>query len=374
MLGVWRWLYKSLFLEPLALIMAIASISGAFLLIILYESVFVGESAQIVSYVKNVKADIWVMQKGVSNMHMATSFLPDWKERQIGEIEGVAQIDSILYLNTVVGSGEGRWFSYVVGIKDSAVLGGPWSMVAGKRLPEPGEVVVPEVFAKMSDIAIGGQLKVTDKELTVVGLSEGTFSMANSVIFINKYDLEEIMSALDITSFILVKGDDLTDSVRLAKEIEHQLDNVSALPAEKFLTNDWKMAMQMGTETIAMMNFIGGGLAILLVSFTIYTMVARQRRELAAAKAIGLTNRMLYLGVVLQALAITLCGVFLAFILAAVIVPVLSDIVPAINMKLSVETLFRITLIGFLIAIVSALAPTTQIARIDAITAFQSRG
>lgn len=374
MLAVWRWLFKSLFLEPLALIMAIASISGAFLLIILYESVFVGESAQIVSYVKNVKADIWVMQKGVSNMHMATSFLPDWKEQQIGEIEGVAQIDSILYLNTVVGSGEGRWFSYVVGIKDSAVLGGPWSMVAGKRLPEPGEVVVPEVFAKMSDIAIGGQLKVTDKELTVVGLSEGTFSMANSVIFINKYDLEEIMSALDITSFILVKGDDLTDSVRLAKEIEHQVDNVSALPAEKFLTNDWKMAMQMGTETIAMMNIIGGGLAILLVSFTIYTMVARQRRELAAAKAIGLTNRMLYLGVVLQALAITLCGVFLAFILAAVIVPVLSDIVPAINMKLSVETLFRITLIGFLIAIVSALAPTTQIARIDAITAFQSRG
>ena len=87
-----RWMIKSLFLEPLTLIVAITSAASAFLLIIMFEGIFAGESEQIVAYVRNVKADVWVMQRGVSNMHMATSYLPDWKVRQVSELPGVAGV------------------------------------------------------------------------------------------------------------------------------------------------------------------------------------------------------------------------------------------------------------------------------------------
>jgi putative ABC transport system permease protein len=320
-----RWIIKSLLLEPLNLLMAIGSAAGAFLLILLFEGIFVGESEQIVAYVRNVKADVWVMQRGVSNMHMATSFVADSKIKQIREIPGVADVDAILYLNTVVGSGEARWFSYVVGLNSPAPLAGPWAMAAGESQPSSGEVVIPDVFSGMSDLAIGDSLKVIDRELTIVGLSSDTFSMANSVIFISKDDLEDIMSSFDIASYILVTAEEGVSPVELANLIEGRVDKVDALPSDQFVANDRQMAMQMGTETIALMTGIGASLAVILVAFTVYSQVVRQLRELAVAKAIGVSNRALYIGIVLQAVSITLTSVIVATVLALVLMPMLTS-------------------------------------------------
>ena len=46
------------------------------------------------------------MQRGVSNMHMALFYRPDWKVRQVRELPGVAGVEAILYLNTVVEVGD----------------------------------------------------------------------------------------------------------------------------------------------------------------------------------------------------------------------------------------------------------------------------
>jgi putative ABC transport system permease protein len=367
---VLRWLFKSLFLEPLMLLVAVGSASSAFLLILLFEGIFVGESEQIVAYVSNVKADVWVMQRGVSNMHMATSYLPEWKVRQVRELNEVADVDAILYMNTVVGTGKHRWFSYVVGLDVPARLAGPWSMAEGKAQPSAGEVVVPEVFARMSDLDIGGKLRVTDRELIIVGLSRDTFSMANSVIFVNKVDLEDIMSSFDIASFMLVTSKGSIPADELAVLIEQQVEKVAALPASQFLLNDKRMAMQMGAETIALMTGIGGVLAVLLVAFTVYSQVVRQRRELAVAKAIGATNQALYFGIVLQSVLITVVSVILATLLAALLMPVLSNLIAAITMKLAAESVAKIAFTGLLVSVVSALIPAHQIGRVDPMTAF----
>jgi putative ABC transport system permease protein len=369
-----RWMLKSLLLEPLMLMIAIASAASAFLLIIMFEGIFAGESEQIVAYVRNVKADVWVMQRGVANMHMATSYLPDWKVRQVQELQGVEAVDAILYLNTVVEAGEHRWFSYVVGLDVPAAYAGPWAMSVGRDQPAVGEVIVPEVFAHMAQLEIGSQLRITDQEFTIVGLSRETFSMANSVIFINKIDMEDIMSSFDISSFMLVKTTPGVTPGELVETIEREIDNVHALTAQQFLINDKKMAMQMGTDTIALMTLIGGALAILLVAFTIYSQVARQRRELAVAKALGATNGALYASVVFQAIAITLTSVILATLVAALLMPVLSKLIPAVTMRLTVASVSKIAVAGVFVAITASLMPARQIARLDPVSAFQSGG
>jgi putative ABC transport system permease protein len=366
-----RWVMKELLLEPLIMFISIASSASAFLLVIMFEGIFVGESEQIVAYVRNVNADVWVMQRGVSNMHMATSYLPDWKVRQVREMPEVHDVNAILYMNTVVEAGDQRWFSYVVGLDVPARFAGPWAMATGRDQPAPGEVVVPDVFAKMTNLDIGGTVRVTDRDFTIVGLSEGTFSMANSVIFVNKIDLEDIMSSLDIASFMLVKAKPGVAVEELANKIEREVDKIHALPAGQFLINDKRMAMQMGTDTIALMTTIGGSLAVLLVAFTIYTQVARQRRELAVAKALGVTNRALYASVAMQAIGITLASVILATLIAAVLMPALSVMIPAVTMRLSAMSIIKIAGLGLLVAIVSSLLPARQIARVDPVSAFQ---
>ena len=212
----------------------------------------------------------------------------------------------------------------------------------------------------------------TDREFEIVGLSLGTFSIANPVLFVTKIDLEDIMQSLDIVSFVLVKAAAGVDSATLAARIEEAVDNVHALPAEQFVANDRRMALQMGVETIALMTVIGGVLAALLVAFTVYSQVARQRRELAVAKALGVTNASLYCSVVVQAVAITIAGVVFAVALLAAAVPLTTLMLPQVTLLLTPSSVVQIGLIGVAVAAIASLLPARQIARVDPVSAFHA--
>jgi putative ABC transport system permease protein len=367
-----RWTFKSLVSEPLSFLASLAATSCAFLLVILFEAMFTGEAEQIVAYVRNAGADVWVMQRDVANMHMATSYMQDWKVKQVEEVEGVSEVDSILYLYTVVEAEERPWFAFIVGLDPPARLAGPWAMVGGRGMPERGEAVVPAVFAEMYGLSLGGQLRIADHEFTVAGLSDGTFSMANSVIFVPKNDLEDVMSSLDIVSYVLVKAGPGVDPASLAARIKSEVEEVNALTYGEFLHNDREMAMQMGVEIIAMMTMVAGALAVLLVAFTIYSHTDRRRRELAVVKALGAGNSALYLSAAVPAIVLSLAGVVTAVGAAWVLVPAVKSLVPIVTLKVTGSAVLRAGAAGVIVAIFASLAPVRRIAGIDPVSAFHS--
>lgn len=369
---MWRWTLKSLVAEPLTLLVSVAAAASAFLLVMFFEAVYEGESEQIVAYVKHADADVWVMQRGVANMHMATSYLTDWKLSQVRELPGVADVEGILYLNTVIESGGQQWFGYIVGLDVPSTRAGPWAMVAGRDQPGPGEAVVPAVFAELTDLELGDLVRITDRDFTIVGFSAGTFSMANSIIFVTKIDLEDVMTSLDIVSYGLVKAEPGVEPAELAAMIEREIDKIHALPADQFIINDQRMAVQMGVETVALMTIIAGALAVLLIAFTIYSQVSRQRRELAVAKALGVTNRSLYISVSLQAIAITLASVIAATVFAVLFMPLATALIPQVTLKLTLASVARIALVGVGVALFSSLIPARQLAQVDPLSAFQA--
>ncbi|HSG64227.1 MAG TPA: ABC transporter permease, partial [Gammaproteobacteria bacterium] len=173
------WALRSLISRPVAFAVGVAAAASALLLVMFYEAVWAGESEKIIAYPRNAGADVWVMQRGVTSMHMATSYISDYKVAQIRALPGVAAAEPILYLNTVVEAGGRQWFAYVVGLDPPAERTGPWDMVTGKRVPADGEAVAPDVFASMTGVGIGDSLRIVDHQFEIVGLSRGTFSMAN---------------------------------------------------------------------------------------------------------------------------------------------------------------------------------------------------
>lgn len=367
-----RWTLKSLVSDPWGLAASLAATACAYLLVVIFQAMFAGEAEQIVAYVRNAKADVWVMQRDVSNMHMATSYMQDWKAKQVEMVEGVERVDSILYLYTVVEAAGKPWFAFIVGLESSAELAGPWATAAGKKLPAPGEAVVPSVFAEVYDAGLGQDLSITDHSFVVVGLSEGTFSMANSVIFVHKNDLEDVMSSLDIVSYILVETASGESARLVAERIEREVEGVNALTHEEFLANDKALAMQMGVDVIAMMTLVTGGLATLLVGFTIYSHTERRRKELAVARAIGVGNRALYLSAVVPALLLSLASAALAGIIASIVAPLVSALVPMITLEVSFVSVLRIGAVGVVVAVVASLIPARRLVKIDPVSAFQA--
>jgi hypothetical protein len=94
-----NWSLKTILAEPMRLIVSALAVAFSFILVIFFSAVFEGESDQMVAYLKKMEADVWVMQKGVSNMHMASSMVWDWKADKVAKVPGVLEVSAILYLN-----------------------------------------------------------------------------------------------------------------------------------------------------------------------------------------------------------------------------------------------------------------------------------
>lgn len=367
-----QWTWKSLIAEPWHLLASVAAIGGAFALVIFFEAVFAGESKQIVAYLRHSNPQVWVMQRGVSNMHMETSFVPDWKADRIARLPGVSKVTPILYLNTVMRAGDGNWFSFVVGLERDNPRAGPWAIAKGKRQPGPGEALVPAVLARLAGFELGDSVSIGGRSFVVAGLTEGTFSMANSVTFITMPDLAEIMSSFGTMSYFLVDATPEVDAAALAERIKNEVEKVNAVPNEEFIRNDWSVAIQMGVEIIALMTVIGGALAVLLTGFAIYSNTSRKERELAVMKALGFRNRTIYASVMMQASAMALLGFLLATGLVLLATPITAYFVPQVTLHVTPETLLRVFLAALVVAVLACVVPVRRVVRVDPLSAFRA--
>lgn len=366
-----RWTFKTLIAEPLNFLLTALVVGIALLLVIFFEAVFAGESENIIAYPNNINPDVWVMQRGVFNMHMATSFIWDWKKDLVANVEGVVKVTPILYLNTIVEAGNRRWFSYVVGLKEGDSRAGPWRMATGKQQPDVGEAVVPVLLAEMTGLELGDTIRIANKTFKVTGLSEETFSMANSITFISYSDLKNIMSLTGSDSFLLVDAEPGISPSILADRIRQQVDKVNALSTREFINNDRELAMQMGVELIGIMTIIGAALAIILSVFILYVFIARKRHDLAMLKALGFSNCAIYLSVIFQAFCITITALLIAIVLVYMAIPLTDTYSPQITLHVTDHSLLRIGMVALVVSLIASLIAANQIVKIDPLLAFQ---
>lgn len=369
---IWRWTLKSLFRARLRVLGSILAVAAALFLVTTFKAVWQGETEQLVAYIEHARADVWVMQRHVSNMHMASSFISEGKRTQIADVEGVQSVGGILYLNTFVRAGARQWFCYVVGLDEENQLGGPWAMAAGPRFPRHGEAIVPETLAKISGLGLGDRVKIANKTFTISGLSRDTFSVGNPIAFVHAADLADLLSLVGYDSYVLVRAKPGVSPDALAQRIQSEVDDVQALPSKIFMQNDRTLAKQMGAEVIGLLTAICGALAAVLVGFSLYIHAARQRRELAILKALGFRNRDIYLSVLLQSLVVTGAAFLLAAVMAEGFVLIASTLTPILSLDLTLPSLAQIGATAFTVAVIATLLLARRVAAVDPMTVFRA--
>ena len=369
---MYYWSLKTLLLEPMRLVVSALAVSVSFVLVIFFSAVFEGESDHMVLYLEQMQADVWVMQKGVSNMHMASSMVWDWKADLIAKNPGVREVAAILYINGPIKAGGKDWFSYIIGLRPEHRRAGPWAMVGGQSMPGPGEAVIPVVISKLTGIGIGDEIMMIDRRLTVVGLSRDSFSMASSLVFVSAADLGDLLEADDQHSYIMVYAKPGVDPKLLARQIRQDIDKVNALSSDEFIASDWQLAAQMGAEIVRMMTLIGTLLSVVIVAFTAYSLIARKKRELAIAKALGFSNGQIYMAALFQTLAITVLGLLFALLIAFTILAWLPTVVPQINLAVRLHQFASIAIITMPVAVLASLTVARTVVRLDPVSIFHS--
>ena len=326
-----RLAFRNLFQNKVRLIISVGGVALALLLILSLDAVFSGVERQITAYIENSGADIWVSQADVRNMHMASSSLPDSVARKVKHVAGVASVTPILYLTNNVVAGDERNLAYIIGLPENAELGGPWDISSGRSLPGEGEAIMDRNVAEKSGIALGDTVEILGEEFEVIGLSEGTSSLVNSVAFISMKDFEEMRGSYDTVSFLLVKVSDGESPEVVAARIQAQVRDVTAQTRNDFAAEERKVVKDMSTDVITIMNLIGFLIGLAVVALTVYTSTLSRRREYGMLKALGARNRDLYLTVLAQAIL----SVTLGFLFGLTITLLLSLVIPLFGSNLT---------------------------------------
>ena len=368
-----RLAFRNLFQNKIRLVISVGGVALALLLILSLDAIFSGVEQRVTAYIDHSGADIWVSQEDVFNMHMASSSLPDSVARKVRTVKGVESVTPIMYLTNNVVAGDERNLAYIIGLPENARLGKPWKVLIGRDVPKKGEVVMDRSVAEKSGVGIGDTIEILGEEFKIIGLSEETSSLTNSIAFISARDFKEMRKSYDTFSFLLVDVREGASPDVVARQIETNVRDVTAQTRDQFAGQERKVIKDMSTDVIAIMNLIGFLIGLAVMALTVYTSTLSRRREYGMLKALGGHNRDLYLTVLSQAII----SVILGFLFGLAITLLLTLITPltALNLTLvlSSASLLKVGVFSLIIAIFSAAIPIRQIAGLDPAMVFRGK-
>ncbi|HZR81903.1 MAG TPA: ABC transporter permease [Candidatus Binatia bacterium] len=366
-----RWTLRNVFADRGSLLAATGGIAVSLLLVLVLDGMFAGEAERIVSFLRDSGADVWVMQPGVANVHMASSLVRAELAKEVATVPGVASVTPILYVSAFVKAGGREWFSYVVGRRRDDELAAPRRLVAGVASALPGEAILPDVVAAESGVGIGDRISFLGRDFRVSGITAGTYSMANSVTFASYEDLADLLASPDGASYLLVRAAAGVSPERLAERIDGAVKDVDALPIAELVDRDRRLALQMGVDVIRVMTWIGALVAAVVVAFTVYSAVASRARELAVAKSLGAPGRSLLGAVVVHALLLLALGYAAACAIAIALRAVVERALPQIAIRYTTSTLAIVAVAATALALCAALVPARRVARVDPALVFR---
>jgi putative ABC transport system permease protein len=368
-----RLAFRNLLQSKARLMISIGGVALALMLILSLDAIFAGSQNQVTAYIDHSRADIFVAQSGVRNMHMAASALPMSVASEVKVVPGVESATPILYLTNMIVVGDERNLAYVIGLPTRPVAGGPWRIVEGKSIPSVGEAVIDRGVAVKSGVWLGDEVEILGEDFTVVGLSEGTATLLNSVAFISKQDFARLRGEARTVSFVLVKVTPGESPERVAARIEANVNDVTALPRAEFAEQERRVVRDMGNDIIAIMNLVGFLIGLAVMALTVYTATLARRAEYGVLKALGARDGHLYNAVLTQAFI----SVALGFALGFAFTELLSLAVPYLNLNLALaisnDSLLKVGMVSLIIAGASAILPIRQIAGLDPAMVFRGK-
>lgn len=344
----------------------------AVVLILVMAGVFAGSEEHAVTYINNQPAPLWMMQKGVSNMHMSSSLLPPVTLEKVKAVPGVKEAVGLLYANAGVDVNDELIYSYIFAVENGVPFGGPWKMARGTTDLAPDEVILDRDLAARYGAELGDTVKILGSDLKIAGLSKEAFGIATSITFVNKTWLAGVMGVSpESASYLLIQPEPGVNPDQLASDLRADVPGNHLMTQTDFAASDQEMISQMGVDIIKAMNTVSYVVGLLVITLTIYTATLERASEYGMLKAIGADFSTLVRVVFAQAYFSTalgfLTGVGLAYGVAALVSRLLPEMLILIRPTV---VLAQIPVLAVVTAL-AGLLPLGRIARLDPMVVFK---
>lgn len=359
---------RNLFRDRTRFLLSILGVAVSVGLILLLSGYRAGVYRQASAYLENTPGSVVVAERGIRDFLGTSSVLPADALEAVRSTTGVDRVIPVVSQFVIFDLHDRKDGFFLIGY-DPALGGGPWKLVEGREPTADDELVIDRTTARQHETMIGDQVRLVDRDATVVGLSDETTFWAGSVAFARISTLESLLRAPGLRSFVLV-----TPSPGVSPET---LRNRLAVPGTEVLlksdvvANDAKLLARVYDAPIGLMVAIAFVVGVLVVGLVIYTATIERRREYGALKAIGSRNRTLYRVVTIQAVIAAIVGAVVGVALAYGAGAMLMAWRPQFVVAVEPAAVVIVLASSLLMALLAALIPARSVARLEPAAVFR---
>lgn len=365
--------WRNLSRERTRLAISVGGVAFAVLLILVIRGLYVGITAQATSYIRSVRADVWVAQAGTpGDFFHSISLLRDEVGEKIAAVDGVASVDPLVGRPVVFPHrGEDIDF-YLLGVDPSTGRGAAESAVEGRRVPRAGEVVVDQVFAQNSDISVGDELELRGRTLRVAGIARGGNAVIAQFAWTTLDDMRVLLGAQGVVNYFIVRGNPGTDAQALAERITTDVAGTNALSDAEFQLRNTADLREGFLPIVLVLVVIAFVIGTVIIGLTIYTATMEKKREYGVLKAIGFSNRRLAGVVGRQSLVAGAAGFVVGVIGTFALRAALERVLPSFVTVVGVVDLLTVGALAVAMSLLAALVPLRPLMRLDPAEVFRA--
>ena len=345
----------------------IAGIGVALLLVLALEAIFAGISDRLTAYIDSSGADVIVAQRGVDTMHMTESALPEATATIVSALPGVAEAKPILYVPARIERGDRRGIVYLIG-DDSG--GEPVPLSEGRR-PRTGEIVLERSLAERLGARTGARVRAFGQRFRVSGEVKGLASILNSVAFVRRQDLAQVLGVPGVVSYVLVRARPDIEAPMLAARIEAAVPGVTASTRRSFARSERRVVGDMTTDIVRAMILVGFAIGVAVAGLVAYSATLSQLRDYAIMRALGLRSRRALGLAVAQVGATVAAGFVLALALTWALAALLPTLSPTLVLAIRADDVGQALGVAGAVVLGAAAFPVLRVSRVDPASVFR---
>ena len=359
---------RNLFRDRTRFFLSVLGVAVSVGLILLLAGYRAGVYGQASAYLDNTTGSVVVAERGIRDFLGTSSVLPSGAAEAVRAAPGVERVIPVVSQFVIFERHERKDGFFLIGY-DPAAGGGPWKLVEGREPTADNELVVDRTTARQHDMQVGDQVRLLDRDATIVGLSDETTFWAGSVAFARLTTLESLLRAPGLRSFLLVTPNAGTSPEALVDSLT--VPGTEVLLKRDVIANDARLMARVYDAPIGLMVAIAFVVGVLVVGLVIYTATIERRREYGAVKAIGARNRTLYRVVATQAIIAAVVGAVAGVGLAYGAGAALMSWRPQFLVDIEPTAVGIVLASSLLMALLAALIPAYSVARLEPAEVFR---
>lgn len=356
--------------QPLRLLLTIGGVSLCIVLMFFLLAVYRGVADGSVDYIRQNKADLWVLQRNATNILRGSSLVSAAQGEKIAQISDVKATCPVLLLLSTIKKGDKVRTVFLTGFEPEYGLGGPPQFVQGRNVLKDDEIVLDRSFAEKFKFKIGDEVNLQGNYLKVVGISRGTNAFVIQYAFVTLRFARSLVGFPGLATCYLIKVKEKSVIGQVAEKIRQELPGMEVYDQQKFLENNIHEMKSGFLPLLYTVASIGAIVLTVILSLLLSVNILERRKDFAILKTLGSPVGFLWGLVIKQALLISSASSIVALLIFFPLVRIIEKISPEISTKSSLNQILIVIIVVGTMSLVSSLISIQRLRRIYFLEAF----